>query len=286
MHSTSSDGKLSPIELVNWAIKKKLPAIAITDHDNVGGIEECVIYTKDKDIEFIPGIELSCDAEKPSKEIHIVGLFIDYKHDNIKKYVEEQNKNTKEQKIKIIKKLNDLGYDITFEELKNEAQTKSYGRPHIARILIRKYPKEFQNIREVFDKLLGVGNPAYIKSLGNPKISEAINLIHSVNGIAVLAHPGGIGENAENIVDKFFKLGGDAIEVNYSYYKVNEEKEKEKLRNKFRAIAEKKQVLHSGGGDFHQHEGFPEIGDFGVTKEEFEKLKLHHLHKFTNLFKK
>jgi len=242
MHSTSSDGKLSPIELVNWAIKKKLPAIAITDHDNVGGIEECVIYTKDKDIEFIPGIELSCDAEKPSKEIHIVGLFIDYKHDNIKKYVEEQNKNTKEQKIKIIKKLNDLGYDITFEELKNEAQTKSYGRPHIARILIRKYPKEFQNIREVFDKLLGVGNPAYIKSLGNPKISEAINLIHSVNGIAVLAHPGGIGE--------------------------------------------KKQVLHSGGGDFHQHEGFPEIGDFGVTKEEFEKLKLHHLHKFTNLFKK
>lgn len=282
MHSTCSDGKLTPIELVDWAIKKKLPAMAITDHDNASAVEECLEYTKNKDIEFVPGIELSCDTEKLSKEIHIVGLFIDHKNNDLEKYVEEQHKNTKEQKIKIIEKLNELGYDITFEELKNEAKTKSYGRPHIARILMKKYPLEFNSIKEVFNKLLDVGNPAYVSSTGNPKIHEAINLIHSINGIAVLAHPGGIGKNVELIIDKFFYLGGDAIEINYSYYKVEKEKEKEKLRNKFRAIAEKKQVLHSGGGDFHQYEGFSEIGDFGVTKKEFEKLKMCHKNKLTS----
>lgn len=120
VHSTSSDGKLTPQELIDWAIESKIKAIAITDHDNVNGIKEAVDYSKNKNIDFVPGIEFSANPGDLAKEIHIVGLFIEYDNEKIRNLIVRQNEFRIENNKKIIKKLNELGYEITFEEALKE----------------------------------------------------------------------------------------------------------------------------------------------------------------------
>lgn len=132
IHSTASDGKLTPTELIDLAIKSKIKAIAIADHDNIDGIEEAIRYSKDKNIEFVPGIEFSANPGNLAKEIHIVGLFIDYKNKEIKNLIVRQNKFRIENNKKIIERLNDLGYEISFEEALKEAKKEAFGRPTIA----------------------------------------------------------------------------------------------------------------------------------------------------------
>jgi len=114
-HTTASDGVMSPKEIVDYAIEKELQGIAITDHDTVAGVEEAIAYgnTKD-DFLVIPGIELSTDAD--GEEIHILGYMINYKDEEFLKLLNLLKNERRERAIKIIKKLNELGFSMTFDE--------------------------------------------------------------------------------------------------------------------------------------------------------------------------
>lgn len=272
LHSNHSDGDFSPIELVDIVHKKKIPAMAITDHDKATANKEAKKYAQEKGIEFIPGIEITTTPPENCKELHIVGLFIDSENPKIKEISDKHKKYSIETAKKIIKKLNEIGYEISFEELLEETQGKSFARPFIAKILMRKYPKDFSDRKEVFNKLLGKNGKAFVKPKGT-KMEEAIKIIHNSGGIAILAHPWYLGEKMKEVIEDFVSLGGDGIELDYEPKDSIPQDTKEILKN----IVKKYNLIISGGTDFHKIEKEKkEIGDRGITKEEFLNLKKYH----------
>lgn len=272
MHSTASDGKLSPKELVDLAIEKKIPVIAITDHDIIEGSREAIEYASGKGIEVVSGAEIGADDDEVGiYEIHIVGLFLDTGNERLIRLSEKLMKARGVQKREIIRRLNELGYRITFEELKKEAGGINYGRPQVARILMRKY-KEFETMRDVFDKLLGASGKAYVRQW-KETIKNTIDIIHEAGGVAILAHPM-LYKNAEEVIERFVEEGGDGIEVSYFYENRNVgESEALEMMKKASEIAEEKGLIVSGGGDFHSGDDPQEIGDWGLDVSEFEDLK-------------
>lgn len=272
MHSTASDGKLDPRELVDWAERKGLEGIAITDHEVVNGSREAVKYAKGRGVEVVPGIEIGADDEGSGLyDVHIVGLFLDLENRGLLELSEWLMEARKIQKVEMIERLNDLGYEISFDELKKEVGGVNYGRPHVARILMRKY-SEFGKMQDVFDELLGVSGRAYVKQ-ERDTVRGTINTIHGAGGLAILAHPM-LYRNADEIVSGFVEAGGDGIEVDYFYEgrNVNRDDAFEKI-SRAREIARERGLVISGGGDFHSREDLHEIGDYGATKEEFKKMR-------------
>lgn len=269
IHTTASDGKFSPKEIVDLAIKKGMKAIAITDHDTVLGVKEAVEYGKEKGLEVVPGVELSCHEDFYSKTIDVLGLFIDYKNKYVHDFLENsRNERVKEKKL-IIEKLNSLGYKISWDEYVNQAG-HSLGRPNLAALLIKKYPKKFSTIQQVFDELISEGKPAFVERK-KVTIKEAIKVIKKANGVSILAHPGRYGGDTLKIIRKFIDMGGEGIEVDYPYDKVIGINNN--INDKFREIAREKNLLISGGSDFHDFSRKSEIGDGGLTQEEFQELK-------------
>lgn len=269
IHSTASDGKLTPKQIIDFAIKKEIPAISITDHDTISGLQEAIDYAKEKNFEFIPGIEISANLpEVEEHTLHIVGLYIDFTNEKLIQLCECMEKAREKQKKKIIKNLNNLGYEITFEELKKESNGGVYGRPHIARILLKKYPQKFNVLQDVFDKLLTPRTKTYVPQ-EKPLLEEAIKIIHNAGGIAIIAHPG-YNHNQEKLLSEFIRFGGDGIEVQESYSRITK---REDIIKKYHHIAKEKNLIISGGTDYHSSKNNFDIGDFGLTQEEFRNLK-------------
>ena len=280
MHSDVSDGNLSARELVDLAIKNAIEAIAITDHDSVGSVALAIEHAADKNIEIIPGIEINCDASEVGfKEVEVVGLFIDYKHAAMAKFVEEAKEERIEQKKKIVKKLQELGFDIEFEELRPLAKG-ALGRPHIAQLLIQKAPGKFSSIRDVFDKYLGVGMPAYVEREKQYTLGQAISLVKKCSGLSFLAHPGAYRKEPAKLIDFFQSQGGHGIETFYPYHllcpwlKIGEEENLE-IINSFRETAKSRKLLESGGSDFHGGDR-ETINSVKIPYEILDKLKEAH----------
>lgn len=272
LHSNHSDGDFSPKELVDLVFKKKIPAMAITDHDKATANKEAREYARERKIEYISGIEITATPPEGVKELHIVGLFIDPENEEIKS-ISEKHKNYAINTAKeIIKKLDKLGYKISFEDLVKETKEKHFGRPLIAKILMRKYPEKFKEKSHVFNELLGKHGKAFVLPKGT-ELGEVIKIIHNAGGIAIVAHPWYLEENMLEILEKFVFLGGDGIELDYSPKDSIPENTKEILIN----FIKKNNLIISGGTDFHRREeGKKEIGDRGISKEEFFKLKEYH----------
>lgn len=272
MHSNHSDGEFSPKELVEIAYQKKISAMAITDHDKATANKEAEQYAKTKEIDYISGIEITVNPPEGVKELHIVGLFIDSENEEIKKISTKHREYAIETAKKIIEKLNILGYKISFEDLTKETQGEHFGRPFIAKILMEKYPDKFQERSQVFDELLGKNGKAFVMAKGT-ELNEAINMIHKAGGIAIVAHPWYLGENMIEILEKFISLGGDGIELDLPI--------KDSISSEMKLVLKKfvkeHKIIISGGTDFHRlEEGEKEIGDRGISKEEFLRLKEYH----------
>lgn len=282
-HTTASDGKLSPKELVELAIAKGLFAIAITDHDTVDGIEEAVIASKNKPLEVISGVEISCDDDG-FIDTHILGLFINLKDralnlllDNAKLYRDSQKK-------EIILKFKKLGFKISYNEVKSLAKGE-VGRPHIAQVIFKNNRDKVKSVEDVFDKYLAVGKMAYAERKNKISVNRAIDAIHSAGGLAFVAHPGVYKNfNPEKFIKYFIGCGGDGIETFYDYsqsrFKITK-KENGKLIKKFSLMAQKLNALQTGGSDFHGKQG-QELGKLKVPYVVLENLK-KHLRKKWNL---
>ncbi|MFZ5954825.1 MAG: PHP domain-containing protein [Nanoarchaeota archaeon] len=272
IHSKFSDGKYSPRELIDLAISKKIPAIALTDHDTVKGNKEAIEYSEEKNFEFVPGIEITITPPKDCDELHIVGLFINPNDKEILKIHQKHKDYSIQTAKKVIEKLNNLGYKITFEELVSETNGEHFGRPFIAQILMKKYPEEFIDSKDVFDKLLGKHGKAFVKAKG-ASMKKAIEIIHNAGGLAILAHPWYLENSMKSVIEKFVNLGGDGIEVDHPK-KVTIQID---MEHTLRKIAREQNLVISGGTDFHElKDGGKEIGDRGISIEEFETLKNRH----------
>lgn len=254
-HSTFSDGKYTPTQLVDAAAEAKIRYLAITDHDSWNGVAEAVKHAKKvQSVTVIPGVELG--TQYYGKSVHILAYYVDMHNDVLYKKMNEMRHAREIRLFKILDKLHQLGYEITVEAC--DPQNRAVGRPHVAKALVAK--GYFQTVQEVFDKLLKEGGPAYVPQ---PKLApdEAIELIHAAGGIAVLAHPSELN-NAELVQELLNKFNFDGIEV---YHPSSTEQDKA-LWQKF---AEQHQLLISGGSDFHGiPDRFPaQLGIFNIHQE-------------------
>jgi len=183
-HSNFSDGTYSPRELVSKAREEGLSAVALTDHDTTEGIEAAIKAGKEIGVEVIPGVELSCECY--GEEVHVVGLFVDWKDSKFQDTLRALVEKRKARKNAIISKLKELGIDISPEKLNEFARGEVVGRLHIARVL--ESMGAVRNTNEAFRKYLGNNAPAYV-SHARKTGEEVIKIIESVRGIPIIAHP-------------------------------------------------------------------------------------------------
>ncbi len=277
-HTAASDGELTPKELVDLSVEKKLSAIAITDHDSIDSVKKAIEYAKGKNIEIVPGVELSCDDPLFNYDkIDVLGLLINPNNKKLNNLLEHIKNKREENKKLIIEKLKGLGYEIEYEDVKKTVKG-TFGRPHIAKYLLKKYPDRFASVGDVFDKLIGHGKKAYLDTKGRVSIKDGIKTIREAGGVAILAHPGVYPkEDSVKLIDYFIDNNGDGIETYYPYHIICpdlniDEKGNEELIKFYRKIAKSKKVLESGGNDNHGNYRFT-LGTVKIPKKVLENLK-------------
>lgn len=241
-HSLFSDGTLTPEEIISYAKKLNLSAVALTDHDTTEGIEEFLLAGTKYNIEAIPAIELS--ASYNGNEIHIVGLFINKNSIALKELISYVAKKRIERNIKMTEKLSKLGLKISYDELSENAKGSVITRAHYANIMLKKGFALSRN--EVFDKYISPGKPGFVeKTL--PTAEECISAIKKSGGTAILAHPTLYKmdmSTLEKMCKNLIEFGLDGIETMYSSYSLKQESE---IKN----LALKLNLKFSGGSDFH-----------------------------------
>lgn len=241
-HSNKSDGSLSPAELVRHAAQIGLSAIALTDHDTVEGLDEAMKMSHELNIEVIPGVELSCDLG--GKDVHIVGLFIDYKNEEflqeLQVFVDSRDNRNK----KMCHVLTEHGINIDYDELVDFCGDSVITRAHFARLILQKgYVK---SLKEAFDRYIGDGCPCFVP---REKVTpvEGIGLIKRAGGIPILAHPLLLKmgkDTLDKLVSELKNEGLMGLEALYCTYTPADERD-------MRALAQKYNLLISGGSDFH-----------------------------------
>lgn len=237
-HTTASDGHLTPTQLIDYALNKKLNGISITDHDSISGLEEGEKYAERfTDFLFIPGLELSTEYQQ--EEIHILGYSIHYQDKELVDVLYNLQNQRKIRAQKIITKLNHLGLNITYDEVLKSAKEGNVGRAHIARVLFLKGYVE--NMKMAFIKYLSKGCPAYVPRYKLTPM-EAIRLIKKVEGYAVLAHPGLLEK--QDLIQHLIDMKLDGIEV---YHPEHRQEDIER----FIRIATQHNLVITGGSDFH-----------------------------------
>ena len=261
IHSTASDGKLSPSEIVRKSAANGMKVIAICDHDTVDGISEALAAASSvPGIRVIPGIEISTDV--PQGEIHILGYFINYNDKDFLAALSGMQNSRVNRARKMVTKLEGLGVKIDWSRVLEIAGESTIGRPHIAQALIEKgYIKDF---REAFEKYIGHGGPAYVER-DKMTPAQAVSLIVGSGGLPVFAHPVTfIGYESMTLELLPFGLAG--MEV---FYKNSPPEEVARTRG----IAQKLGLIPTGGSDFHGIEaGEVGIGDVDVPLSSAEKL--------------
>jgi hypothetical protein len=260
IHTNFSDGILMPHEVVDLAKHNNLDGIAITDHDTIFGIDEAINRGKSyDDFYIIPGIEFGSIYN--GEDVHILGYFIDYKNEELIETIDKLVNSRINRAKKIIEKLNELGVRITLEDVKEHTNKKNIGRPHIARAMIDK--NYVETISEAFDKYLDRGKPAYVERL-YLSIDETIKLIRTINGISVLAHPGLLKDR--EIIDYCVVWGIDGIEC------IHPKHSKEEIEQ-FTKIANKNDLIITGGSDFHGDADRTGIGKFFVDLNDVPEMR-------------
>ena len=248
IHSTASDGTLSPAEILALARDLNLAAIAITDHDTINGSKEALSIGIPPSLKFLTGVEISASPPPSfsySGSLHILGYSIKIDNPLLNKTLAALQEARKNRNPGIIDRLNSMGVAISMDELLNEVGGGQLGRPHIARFMVKKGYVE--SIKEAFNKYLGKGKPAYVDKY-RVECSKAIEVILGAGGIPVIAHPFLLNprniEDIEELVITLKAMGLKGIEVYYSEHSQDN-------ISKLEDIANRHELLMTGGSDFH-----------------------------------
>jgi predicted metal-dependent phosphoesterase TrpH len=260
-HTTASDGILSPSEIMMYAAKRGLQAVAITDHDTTLGWEEAEKAAYRAGVKLLKGLEIN--TEWRGKEVHILGYGLNDDNNNLKIRLQELRSKRTDRIGKIIEKLKGLNIRLSLADVEQCAKGESLGRPHVVAAMIAKgYLDSYQ---EGFDKYLSVGAPAYVPRYKLTP-SEAIIIIREAGGVAVLAHPG--NNVSQDDIQQWVEDGLQGIEVSHPDHTLNHEK-------KYRKIAAQYGLITTGGSDYHGPGVKPgiELGDWGVSLDLVQQLE-------------
>ena len=274
VHSTASDGTLTPAEILALALRLGLKAVAITDHDTLSGSIQAQAEGIPSPLGFLTGIEISAAAPEGygvKGSVHVLGYGIDPFHADLNALIGKLTTARNNRNPKIIAKLNELGMVISMDELALVAGGASTGRPHIAQLMVQK--KMAKSIDDAFDRFLGKGKVAYVDKYRAP-MDETIAVITRAGGIAVLAHPhlNRIDDPVtfESFLLTLISMGLAGIEAFYPGQPTRD-------AELYRRLARKYDLLITGGTDFHG-EVTPGIqlgigdGSFHVPFQAFQDL--------------
>ncbi len=268
-HSSFSDGTDTPSALAKKADAMKLGGIALTDHDSLAGIQEFMGANVSDELVRVPGLEISTEYE--NKEVHILGYFAPLDSKPLNDNLAYLRKSRHERLPKMIKKLNDLGVDVTMEELYERLEgVSSPGRPHVAQLLVEK--GVVKTTLEAFQKYLAADRPAYVKK-ERMQTLEAVKLLRSVRAVPVLAHPLTIKvDNLRSFIEILTNVGLMGIEVEYDYTFMGLHRTCDEVRE----VIQDMNIIHTGGSDYHGTVNWTELGSVTVpigTIDSLERIR-------------
>ncbi len=253
-HSTASDGALPPDGVIAAAVKARLSAIALTDHDTLAGVPAAVAAAPEG-LRVIPGVELSLfDGDR---EVHMLGLHIE-KVEELERQLTGVRDTRRTRAEEIVVKLNALGVPVTIESVFAQAGDGAVGRPHIAKAIIA--GGWVRDQREAFDRYLGAGKPANVEKFRLSAV-DGIRMIHEAGGIAVFAHP--LSDGTRERVESLVAAGVDGLEVKHPSHS-NED------MRRIQALADHFGLVTSGGSDWHGATNGPRV--LGVMQVPSEWL--------------
>lgn len=272
LHTTFSDGTLSPVEVVKLCEERNLKVISITDHDSTEGIQSAWESLNDyPELTLIPGIELSTDI--PGSEIHLLGYYVDYQDMTLQRTLEGFRTDRKNRSREMVKRLDELGIKLKWERVLELSGDQSIGRPHIAQAMVEagyiRYP------REAFDRYIGRDGLAYVE---RPKLTpeEAVHILVDNGALPVLAHPTYTGTKSDRgeicglseIIQNLKRIGLVGMEVYYGDYTYDQVEY-------LQGLAKDADLIPCGGSDYHcsGNPGEPEPGSVGPPMESFEALR-------------
>ncbi|MSQ15911.1 MAG: PHP domain-containing protein [Dehalococcoidia bacterium] len=248
LHTTASDGVLTPTQLVTLAGQRGMKIIAVTDHDTTNGLAEAYETAKAfPELNIIPGIELSTDI--PGNEVHILGYFIDQSDSDFQAKLAEFRESRVGRGKRMVELLNEMGMSVKWERVQELAQG-AVGRPHVAQALLE--GGYISEIKEAFDKYIGRNGPAYAERYKMGP-AEAVGFIKSFNGVAVMAHPFDVINNLDSVLDQLQGAGLVGMEVHYQGYSTD-------LVAQLAGIAKRRGLIPCGGSDYHGMGSRMEIG--------------------------
>ena len=261
IHTYFSDSVSSPQEVVDEALKAGLSCISITDHDIVQGVAPTIEAALPHAIEVVPGIELSSEFE--NCDIHILGYFIDYQKGPLLEKIDIFLDARMERMKKMIMNLKGLGVNnIEFEEVCAVTHSRAVGRAHLAFLLQQK--GWVSNIKSAFEKYIGQGRPGYAPKHKQTPF-EAIELIRSCGGVAVMAHP--MQTQKDELIPRFVAAGLRGLEVYYPNCMNT-------VTEFYERIAKKNNLIATGGSDAHgKIKPYTYVGKKTVPLEVVEQLR-------------
>jgi predicted metal-dependent phosphoesterase TrpH len=261
LHTTCSDGTLSPTELTHLAKVQGLRAFALTDHDTLEGIAEAESAAEALGIHVVPGVEVS--ANHGEVAVHVLGLFVDYEQPWLERFFAEARQRRIDRIHAIVRKLAKVGVEVSPEAVFARSRHGTVGRPHVAEVLVA--TGAVKTMAEAFERFLADDGPAYV---GYKKVTleDACDLIRRAKGVASLAHP--VHYDKDGLIPDMVSSGLQAIEVYHKDHSPAQIKQYAKL-------AADLGLLATGGSDFHRPDGAGSsvLGCPHITEERFEALR-------------
>jgi predicted metal-dependent phosphoesterase TrpH len=261
LHTTASDGMLTPSELVLQARAAGLTTISITDHDTTSGSDEAVAVARAAGLRLIPGIEISAVAD--GRDLHVLAYFIDSRSTPLLAFLERQRADRARRVAEMGDRLAVLGFPVDVAPILDDAlRGQSVGRPQIAAALMS--AGHVQAPDEAFTRFLDYGGAAYVPRFGASP-ADIVAIVHDAGGIASLAHP---GLNArDHLIAPLAAAGLDALEAHHSDHDAA-------TQARYRALARELGLLVTGGSDFHGPTGhrISRLGEVTLSSEDFERL--------------
>jgi predicted metal-dependent phosphoesterase TrpH len=262
VHTTASDGTLTPAEVVEVAAARRLAAVGIADHDPVLGIGPALERARELGLrapEVVPAVEINTDFE--DGEIHILGYFIQWEDAELAGTLEALRVGRVARVGRIVERLESLGLVVSLDRIVSLREEGSVGRPHVAQALVE--AGHVGSLKEAFDRYLSRGRPAFVeRDRFTP--AEAVRTVRRAGGVAVLAHPGADATAA--LIDELIEAGLEGFEVFHPEHSLRH-------RQMYAALAAEKGLLVTGGSDSHGPGAAygADIGastvDYGVVEE-------------------
>ena len=240
LHTTASDGRSSPEDLVKASVRARLTAISVTDHDTVAALDRAAAACERAGIEWVPGIEIT--AMRDEVDVHVLGYFIDHRAPTLTAFLDEQVADRRRRVREMIVKLDALGVHVDTDAVlggHGGLDSRWIGRPLLARALVR--AGVVRSPREAFDLYLAEHGAAWVPRRA-PTPEQVVDLIHRAGGIAALAHPGMMGH--DEWIPRMAAAGLDALEVDHVEHSPE-------MTTHYLVLAERLGLAMSGGSDYH-----------------------------------